>query len=161
MIFIKIEYKTFIINVGLMHLYKAGFFIFYLEGRKCISNNHISVSEIFKLSKILPIIVWISWDDWILFVIGSTKGYSQQSRDINMSLVLISTVAMFFFCHTPRLVVVLLIIIHITSLLLYLLNNFSRLFVSLHEAINIQSILHCRDKGDEIFQTIEIFYLLY
>ena len=33
---------------------------------------------------------------------GAPKGYSQQSKDINMSLVLVSTVAMFFFCHTPR-----------------------------------------------------------
>ena len=31
-----------------------------------------------------------------------SAGYSQQSKDINMSLVLVSTVAIFFFCHTPR-----------------------------------------------------------
>jgi len=54
---------------------------------------------------------------------GSPKGYSQQSKDINMSLVLVSTVAMFFFCHTPR------------------------LFVSLYEAINIHSIQLCQKKG--------------
>jgi len=55
----------------------------------------------------------------------SSRGYSrsQQWKDINMSLVLISTVAMFFVCHTPR------------------------IFVSLYEATNIQSILNCRDKG--------------
>ena len=35
-------------------------------------------------------------------ILGNPKGYSQQSKDINMSLVLISTVAMFFVCHTPR-----------------------------------------------------------
>jgi len=47
---------------------------------------------------------------------------NQQSRDVNLALVLISTVLMFLCCHTPRLI------------------------TSIYEAANIHSILHCRDK---------------
>ena len=38
----------------------------------------------------------------ILFLASSSPGKMQQSRDVNMALVLISTVAMFVLCHTPR-----------------------------------------------------------
>merc|ERR1711892_396659 len=50
---------------------------------------------------------------------------SQQSKDINLAIVLISTVIMFFFCHLPRLV------------------------TSIYEAANIHSILDCREKGQD------------
>jgi len=54
---------------------------------------------------------------------GSPRIMRQQSRDVNMSLVLISTVAVFLLCHTPRLV------------------------TSVYESINIGQILFCRDIG--------------
>ena len=38
----------------------------------------------------------------ILFLASASPGKLQQSRDVNMALVLISTVAMFVLCHTPR-----------------------------------------------------------
>merc|ERR1711953_1246852 len=47
---------------------------------------------------------------------------NQQSRDLNLAIVLISSVLMFLCCHTPRLV------------------------TSIYEAANIHSILHCRDR---------------
>jgi len=50
---------------------------------------------------------------------------NQQSRDLNLAIVLISTVVMFFFCHFPRLV------------------------TSIYEAANIHSILDCREKGQD------------
>eukprot|EP00092_Neocalanus_flemingeri_P014437 GFUD01015576.1.p1 GENE.GFUD01015576.1~~GFUD01015576.1.p1 ORF type:complete len:498 (+),score=105.88 GFUD01015576.1:152-1645(+) len=50
---------------------------------------------------------------------------TQQSRDLNLAIVLISTVIMFFFCHLPRLV------------------------TSIYEAANIHSILDCREKGQD------------
>ena len=37
-----------------------------------------------------------------LFTASASPGMLQQSRDVNMALVLISTVAMFVLCHTPR-----------------------------------------------------------
>jgi len=48
---------------------------------------------------------------------------TQQSRDCNLAIILISTVVMFFLCHLPRVV------------------------TSIYEAANIHSILDCRDKG--------------
>jgi len=48
---------------------------------------------------------------------------TQQSRDCNLAIILVSTVVMFFLCHLPRVV------------------------TSIYEAANIHSILDCRDKG--------------
>jgi len=48
---------------------------------------------------------------------------TQQSRDCNLAIILISTVVMFFLCHLPRVV------------------------TSIYEAANIHSILDCREKG--------------
>merc|ERR1711963_466977 len=50
---------------------------------------------------------------------------NQQSRDLNLAIVLISSVLMFLCCHTPRLI------------------------TSIYEAANIHSILHCRDKSKD------------
>jgi len=48
---------------------------------------------------------------------------TQQSRDCNLAIILVSTVVMFFLCHLPRVV------------------------TSIYEAANIHSILDCREKG--------------
>ena len=48
---------------------------------------------------------------------------TQQSRDLNLAIVLISSVVMFLCCHIPRLI------------------------TSVYEAANIHSILHCREQG--------------
>ena len=50
---------------------------------------------------------------------------SQQSRDLNLAIVLISSVVMFLCCHIPRLI------------------------TSVYEAANIHSILHCREIGKD------------
>ena len=50
---------------------------------------------------------------------------SQQSRDLNLAIVLISSVVMFLCCHIPRLI------------------------TSVYEAANIHSILHCRELGKD------------
>ena len=50
---------------------------------------------------------------------------SQQSRDLNLAIVLISSVVMFLCCHIPRLI------------------------TSVYEVANIHSILHCREQGKD------------
>ena len=50
---------------------------------------------------------------------------SQQSRDLNLAIVLISSVVMFLICHIPRLI------------------------TSIYEVVNIHSILHCREQGKD------------
>ena len=66
---------------------------------------------------------------------------TQQSRDLNLAIVLISSVVMFLFCHTPRWYK------HWT----FWFKTFSylRLVTSVYEAANIHSILHCREKGKD------------
>ena len=50
---------------------------------------------------------------------------NQQSRDLNLAIVLISSVVMFLICHIPRLI------------------------TSIYEVVNIHSILHCREQGKD------------
>lgn len=50
----------------------------------------------------------------------------QQNKECNLTIVLLSTVIMFFVCHLPR------------------------ILTSVHEAVNIQNILGCREKGRDL-----------
>ena len=68
---------------------------------------------------------------------------NQQSRDLNLAIVLISSVLMFLCCHTPRSVLSLCI------LSAFSLITLPRLITSIYEAANIHSILHCRDKSKD------------
>ena len=62
---------------------------------------------------------------------------SQQSRDLNLAIILIATVIMFFCCHLPR----------YSVLLLVSLTMLFRLVTSVYEAANIHHILECRERG--------------
>ena len=72
-----------------------------------------------------------------------SKRISQQSRDASLAFILISSVVMFFFCHLPRYLVV---IVH--TVIFHILPPV-RLVTSIYEAANIHSILDCRTKGQD------------
>ena len=69
---------------------------------------------------------------------------TQQSRDCNLAIILISTVVMFFLCHLPRVVTRFTI-----AILCSRVKNINN--CSIYEAANIHSILDCRERGESWF----------
>ena len=76
---------------------------------------------------------------------------TQQSRDCNLAIILISTVVMFFLCHLPRVVTRLVFFTLLWSPSHHRHHGqhiiFTNSIFSIYEAANIHSILDCRERG--------------